>query len=189
MVLIDPGHPDMPVRIPSLQVQMREEARLTEWMRLLSYVGVPRLLGVGRAYAQGLPPQQVAEVSAFVARPRHWSTIRALIDATSASYGQARSAGNLGSRPLLVLSANTAWFGSPALPDETRRGVNQLHAELAALSSNSRHCIMEGATHASLLHNRRHAETTSAAIRAVVRAVRTGQPLSPGHPRLLRSAR
>src|SRR4051812_12584269 len=78
MVLIDPGHPDMPVRIPSLQPQMREDARLTKWMQLLSYVGVPRLLEIGRANAQGLPPREAAEVSALLATPKPWSTINAL---------------------------------------------------------------------------------------------------------------
>ena len=178
MVLIDPGHPDMPDRIPSLQAQMRKDARLTEMMRLLCYVGVPRLLGIGGANAQGLPPQQAAEVSASTVTPRHWATICALIAATPASYEQARSARISGTRPLVVISANTAWSGSGAVADETRRRVNQLHAELAAFSTNSRHCIVEEATHASLVHDRRQARTAIAAIRAVLTAARTGQPLS-----------
>ena len=178
MVLVDPGHPDMPARIPSLQAQMRNDARVAEMMLLLSYVGVPRLLGIGRANAYGLPPRQAAEVSASTATPRHWSTIRALIAATPATYEQARSAGISRMRPLVVISANTAWSGSGASADETRRGMNQLHAELAALSSNSWHCVVEGATHASLVHDRRDARSTTAAIRAVLTAARTGKPLS-----------
>jgi stage V sporulation protein SpoVS len=57
--------------------------------------------------------------------------------------------------------------------------LNDLHTELAALSSQSRHDLVAGATHGSLVHNRDHAQVTIAAINQVVAATRTGQPLAP----------
>ncbi len=42
----------------------------------------------------------------------------------------------------------------------------------------SRHRIVEESDHQSLQFNARHASVTSAAIRAVVEAARTGQPLA-----------
>jgi hypothetical protein len=53
----------------------------------------------------------------------------------------------------------------------------ELQDELAALSSNSVHRVVEGATHASLLDDQRDAQVTSMAILEVVEAVRNGQPL------------
>ena len=79
-------------------------------MRVLSYLGLPRLLGTGATNGAGLPSRQTAEVNAFVSRPQHWATILALIDATPATYDEVRVTGSLGSRPLFVISASTAWF-------------------------------------------------------------------------------
>jgi pimeloyl-ACP methyl ester carboxylesterase len=179
MVLVDPGHPDMNTRIPALQVKNAEDARLVSALSILSYFGVPRLLGIGNANTQGLPPQQRAEASAATVTPQHWATIAALIEATPATYDQVRGTGRLGNRPLIVISATTAWLTPGAPADEARRILNDLHTELAALSSQSRHDLVAGATHGSLVHNRDHAQATIAAINQVVDATRTGQPLQP----------
>ena len=175
LVLVDPGHPDMEVRIPALAAQNRGDAQLVRTMQLLSYLGVPRLLGVGKTNAAGLPPQQAAEVNASISRPEHWATLLALMQATSASYDEVRATGSLGARPLVVLSAGTAWFERGAPPDEARRIINELHDELAALSTNSSHRVVEGATHGSLVHDQADAQTVIAAIEDVLSATRNGQ--------------
>lgn len=179
MVLVDPGHPDMTARIPALEAQKAGDTQLVGTMRVLSYLGIPRLLGIGTNNAAGLPSEQTAEVNAFVSTPRHWATILALIDATPATYDEVRVTGSLESRPLVVLSANTAWFDRGAPADDARRILNELHAELAGLSANSSHRLVEGATHGSLVHNQDDAQATIAAIEAVLTAIQTGQPLTP----------
>jgi pimeloyl-ACP methyl ester carboxylesterase len=179
MVLVDPGHPDMTARIPALEAQTASDAQLVRTMRLLSYLGIPRLLGIGKANAAGLPPEQAAEVNAFVSTPQHWATLQALIEATPATQDEVRVTGSLDSRPLAVISANTAWLEREAPADDARRILNKLHVELAALSTNSCHRIVEGATHASLVHDRRDAQATFAAIEAVLTAIRTDQALAP----------
>ena len=74
---------------------------------------------------------------------------------------------SLGDKPLAVITAGEQqepiWF--------------ELQEELAALSSDSVHRVVEGATHGSLLDDQRDAQVTSMAILEVVEAVRTGQPL------------
>src|SRR3712207_3296114 len=73
----------------------------------------------------------------------------------------------LGDKPLAVISAGEhepIWF--------------ELQDELAALSSDSVHRAVEGATHESLLYERSDAQVTSAAIVEVVEAVRNDQPLT-----------
>ena len=50
--------------------------------------------------------------------------------------------------------------------------------ELAALSPESIHRVVEGATHESLLYDKGDSQVTSAAIEQVVEAVRTDRPLT-----------
>jgi pimeloyl-ACP methyl ester carboxylesterase len=73
---------------------------------------------------------------------------------------------SLGDKPLSVITAGEQepiWL--------------ELQDELAALSSDSVHRVVEGATHESLLYDQRDAQVTSMAILEVVEAVRNGQPL------------
>ncbi|HMP40053.1 MAG TPA: alpha/beta hydrolase [Roseiflexaceae bacterium] len=179
MVLVDPGHPDLPARIPELQAHNASEEQLVRTLRVLSFFGIPRLMGVGKANAEGLPPEQAAEVNASISTPKHWATLLALIEATPAAYDQVRDAGSLERRPLVVVSANTAWLERGAPADDARRTMNALHAELAGLSANSSHRIVEGTTHGSLVHNQNHAQATISAIEAVLTAIQTGRALAP----------
>ena len=73
---------------------------------------------------------------------------------------------------------NQLLFSSPASPRSRHPGRIQCHERLGGLLKFYQRCIVEGATHASLVHDRRYARITTAAIRAVVTAARTGQPLS-----------
>lgn len=73
---------------------------------------------------------------------------------------------SLGDKPLAVITAGEhepIWL--------------ELQDELAALSSESVHRVVEGATHGSLLYDQANAQVTSTAILEVVEAVRNGQPL------------
>jgi hypothetical protein len=75
---------------------------------------------------------------------------------------------SLGDTPLFVLTAGSGsaenWF------------ANQ--AELARLSINSAHRVIDGATHEMLVADQGAASSTVTAIREVVSSVRTGMPLS-----------
>jgi len=178
MVLVDPGHPDMDQEIPELQVQNANDASLVRTMQTLSYFGIPRLLGVGKNNAEGLPAQQAAEVNAFVSRPQHWATLSALIESTPVTYDEVRATGTLGNIPLVVISANTAWFTKGAPADKARTILNKLQDEIANLSTNHLHIIVDGATHGSLVLNQNDAHQVIIAIEAVLTSTRTGQPLT-----------
>lgn len=177
MVLVDPGHPDMDQEIPELQAQNANDASLVKTMQTLSYFGLPRLLGIGKNNANGLPAQQAAEVNVFVSRPQHWATLSALIESTSVTYDEVRATGTLGDIPLIVISANTAWFTKGAPADRARTILNTLHDEIAQLSTNNLHVIVDGATHGSLVLNQDDAHQVVMAIEAVLSAIETGQPL------------
>src|SRR5918993_1185104 len=58
----------------------------------------------------------------------------------------------------------------------------ELQDDLATLSSNSMHRVVEGATHTSVVYERSDAQATSAAIVEVVAAVRNDRPLAQQNP-------
>ena len=84
-----------------------------------------------------------------------------------------RSTNGLGDRPLVVISAGERSPGTFSASYWLR-----LQDGLAALSSNSLHRVVEGATHESLLFEKHDARVTGAAILEVVDAVRNNQPLA-----------
>jgi hypothetical protein len=75
---------------------------------------------------------------------------------------------SLGDKPLAVVSA----------PKLAEPGWLKLQDDLATLSSDSTHRIVEGATHTSLLYERSDAQASSAAIVDVVAAVRNDRSLA-----------
>ncbi len=176
MVLIDPRHPDKDTRFPpEAQAKSQSEARMIALLRVLARFGVLRLTDQGKEHQ--LPPQQNASSNAFQASTRHWDSIAAEAAVIAATDAETRSAGSLGRLPLAVISADTAWWTTGAPADATRLLYTQLNREQAALSSNSIHRVVVGASHTSLVNNREHAQTTIALIRQVVEAARTEKPL------------
>ncbi len=147
---------------------------------LLARLGIWRLIGLLGDPAPDLPLPQREQYKADWSTTKHWDALQAQNNSIPLTDAAARNAGSLGNRPTIVLSASTAYVKQGAPADESRRVWNELHAELAALSTNSLHRVVEGTTHASLTFNREHAHETSAAILQVVESVRTGQPLHQG---------
>ena len=80
---------------------------------------------------------------------------------------QARAVTDLGNLPLYVLTAPVGALAGWLTP----------HMKLAALSRNSIHVVVAGASHQSLLDNRSDAAVSGQAITAVVDAARSGTPL------------
>jgi pimeloyl-ACP methyl ester carboxylesterase len=128
-------------------------------------------LGVGRLLGQAdygsLPPQARDEARASVATASHLqSTIDEYLLA-NASAKQAAALTDLAGKPLVVLTA-----GSGA-----RAGWMADQDLLATLSTNSAHRVIEGATHAALLHDEQYAAQTTQAILDVISSVQNDAPL------------
>jgi pimeloyl-ACP methyl ester carboxylesterase len=127
-------------------------------------------LGLGRLYAQSeagsLPPRSRDEVRASIATA---SNVRSTIDEyvqANASVEQAASLGDFADKPLVVLTAGV--------------GSNATHLaaqnDLATLSANSVHRVIDGATHEALIADEEDAAATQA-ILDVVSSVRSAGPL------------
>jgi pimeloyl-ACP methyl ester carboxylesterase len=134
---------------------------------LLARLGVFRLLYKLIPAPPELPQHQRAQIDALSPSTRQVSTTALELRATPQTTTQTRSLRNLGDKPLAVVSAGT---------QET--GWLELQDDLATLSTNSMHRVVEGATHTSVVDERSDAQATSAAIVEVVTAVRNGRPVA-----------
>jgi pimeloyl-ACP methyl ester carboxylesterase len=170
MALIDASHPDQWAHIPvSQDGKFNGNANL--FTAFLARLGVVRLFHLESASYAGLPEKQAGEMEAILARPESWQRSGEVLliwnERTRPQIDQARG---LGSLPLAVLSVTEQPIYGEVL--------TSLQNELPSLSSNSVHTIEEGATHENLVSERKHALVVAEAIRSVMEAAQTGQPLS-----------
>jgi pimeloyl-ACP methyl ester carboxylesterase len=166
VVLVDSSHPEQFTRSPEGRAMYEQTRRLTAIVPFFTRLGVIRLSNFFPAHPD-LPPQQRAQIEAFNSSTQHLVATTEEFRATPETATQVRSTQSLGDKPLAVISAGV----QPP-------GWLEMQEELASLSSDSIHRVVDGATHESLLYERRDAQVNSASIYKVVEAVRTDQPLT-----------
>jgi pimeloyl-ACP methyl ester carboxylesterase len=166
MVLVDSSHPEQFTRSPEGRAMYERARRLSALVPIFTRLGVIRLSNFFPAHPD-LPPQQRGEVEAFNSSTQHLVTTTEEFRATPETTAQVRGTPSLGNKPLAVISAG-----------EQPSGWLEMQDELAALSPNSIHRVVEGATHASLVYDKRDAQVSSAGIERVVQAVRTDRRLT-----------
>jgi pimeloyl-ACP methyl ester carboxylesterase len=166
VVLIDSSHPEQFTRSPEGRAMYEQIRRLGAVLPFATRLGVIRLTNYFPAHPD-LPPQQRTQIEAFNSSTQHVVTTVKEFRATPGTAAQVSSTQSLGEKPLAVISAGTqppSWL--------------EMQNELAALSPNSIHRVVEGATHESLLYDKGDSRLTSAAIEQVVKAERTDRPLT-----------
>ncbi len=134
-------------------------------------LGIVRLLSDLDPASPELPQQQRAQTDALTPSTREFTTsvLEFLAPTQTLRLG---SPGSLGNEPLAVVTA----------PKQAEPGWLKHQDNLATLSSDSIHRVVKGATHESLLYEKRDAQATSAAIVEVVGAVRNDRPLAQENP-------
>jgi pimeloyl-ACP methyl ester carboxylesterase len=165
VVLIDSSHPEQFVRSPAGQAMFKRTSRSGAVLGWLTRLGVTRAIHLLPAHPD-LPPEQRGQIKAFNSSTRQVITSVQEFRATPQTSELVRSTPGLANKPLAVVTAG-----------EQPSDWLQLQDELAALSSNSVHQEVSGATHASLLFADRDAAVSSAAIVHVVQSLRNGRPL------------
>jgi pimeloyl-ACP methyl ester carboxylesterase len=166
VALVDSSHPEQFTRSPQGREMYEQTRRMGAVIPWLTRLGVTRLTNFYPAHPD-LPSQQRAQIEAFNSSTQQVVTTVEEFRATPQTNAQVRATGSLGNKPLAVVSAgeqSSSWL--------------EMQDELAALSSNSIHRVVEGATHESLLYDKGDSQVTSAAIEQVVEAVRTDRPLT-----------
>ena len=140
-------------------------SRVSALLSSTAELGVGRLLSLG-SY-DSLPQQSADEAEATGSTASNLrSTVEEYLRA-SASSGQAAALDDFGDKPLVVLTAGS---GSDA-------DTIAAHDDLTALSTNSAHRLVDGATHESLILEQQDAAATTQAIVDVVSSVRSREPL------------
>jgi pimeloyl-ACP methyl ester carboxylesterase len=139
--------------------------------RLAELVSAVAHLGVGRAIAQlsggTLPPRTLDEADANASTARSVaSSIKEYLAEANTSMQQASALTTLGSKPLIVVTADEA-------QSDPEWQSKQDHMAMLSTNSVHRHA---NATHQSLLADEADSAAASQAIRDVVTAVRTSRP-------------
>jgi pimeloyl-ACP methyl ester carboxylesterase len=164
LVLVDPTHPEQTQRSAREAEGVATTVRLMTAFDAISHVGALRLANPAAMFMPGLPSEQNAELRAYAATGFAATAAAEMRVAEARTFPQVRQTRDLGARPLIVLSAGQTVAADPLFFD--------LHAELAALSSNGSHRVVDGASHAGMVFDARYAEATSTAIEEVVRLAR-----------------
>jgi hypothetical protein len=140
--------------------------------RVATLLSTSARLGLTRLYAPTeagtLPPRSEDEARANLTTG---SNLRSFVDEfaqASASAAEAGAFTDFGAKPLVVLTAGT---GSDA-------DLIASHVRLAAMSTNSAHRVIDGASHQELLGDEKDSAATSQAVLDVVAAIRTATPLA-----------
>lgn len=178
MVLVDASHEDqeshLPQSVKRAAATMERETRMVPWMLRL---GVVRAMPRNEALLNrpgGLTKAQNQMLDYLALQPKFFDAVLAEYQARLDTAAQVRTAGGLGSKPLIVLTAG----GKPELPPGVPEAdiekfavvwINQLQKSLAGLSDHGRQIVVQGATHMMPYEK---PDAVVDAVRQVVRDVR-----------------
>jgi pimeloyl-ACP methyl ester carboxylesterase len=187
MVLVDSGHEDQMERFPSEYASLnKQQMSYFSVMAFMARFGMLRLIGSASQGQNFAPPAVLKmpediqpEYMAMMSHPSYFDATLAELNTLTEISNQVRATRDLGDLPLIVLTAENTLdpatleaIGMPADFDSTK--IQQiwleLQSELAALSTNSEHIIVEGSSHAIQLDQ---PNAVIEAIRKVVEIVRS----------------
>ena len=165
LVLLDSTAPKPGANPPIKTNSYDLVGRISTVLPAIAHLGAARL--IGDSY-DSLPARSRDEARASVSTARAvQSYINEFLQGSTAMQ-QAGALDDFADKPLIVVTAGRG-------NDTTWQAAQN---KLASLSTNSRHRVVADATHASLVNEEADAAAASQAIREVVEAVRTAQPLA-----------
>jgi len=173
LVLLDSSHPDQWTSTPEGQAQFESYAKIYSVSPALARLGVMRIMGLLQPDS-GLPTPYNEALKASFAATKDWEAQSGEFLASPASMTQVQESASLDNIPLFILTATE--HGMPLKQEQQWRGWQ---TDLASLSTNSIHKIVEGADHASFWRDPEVVTVTNTATLQVVEAVRSGDPLRP----------
>jgi pimeloyl-ACP methyl ester carboxylesterase len=148
----------------------------------LTRLGVTRLIAPGTFQQAGYPADIALELAALQSRNQVVDTDTAeKLNAVWALTEASAAAEDLGDLPLAVLWASQTLDGFDVIDAHAQGSQERYSArreEVSAYSSNCMTHIIEGANHSSILGNEQYARQVSDAIRDVIDAAQTGEPLA-----------
>jgi len=173
LVLIDSSHPDQWTSTPAAVAQFESFAKMNSVAPALARLGVMRVMGLIQP-ASGLPTQYNAALKASFAATKDWDAQSAEFLAWSVTAAQVHQSEPLDNTPLFVLTATE--HGTPSTQEQLWQSWQ---TDLASLSTNSVHQIVDGADHASFWRDPENVKVSIAAILQTVQSAHSGAPLNP----------
>jgi pimeloyl-ACP methyl ester carboxylesterase len=179
VVLVESGHPDQEKRLQAA-LSTKERSQQERDQALQSFL-VPWIirLGVARLVWSDAGPESLSrdlrqEINYLTWQSKALRAADAEIQALEESSAEVRAAGNLGDRPLIVLTAAKSQLGS-SLPgkveeEQQRIWAEVLQAELARLSSRGKQIIVPDSGH---MIPYEHPEAVISAVHEVWSSART----------------
>ena len=173
MVLIDAGILYDDPRYPAETLsEFESENNMIRTARWLAPIGLVRLLHPIMGNPTFDLPEEVRLANrSFAATSRYWQALTSQTEALSTVFQEERQVTSLGDIPLLVLVSTE--------PDDAAHKMwRQENVEMADLSTNGSHQIVEGATHMSLAYRKNDVQVCTDGILEVLNAVHDEQLLS-----------
>ncbi len=172
LVFLDSSHPEQNERLPRMTLM---QFNIVLWATRFPWLARPLLKAFIVDTARGLPPEYSADFAAEFKADKHLKAMHAEGQAFAAMMAQVRAidSSSPGDIPVAVFSASLP-RGSYVTT------MQQLHRELAALSSHSTHQVVEGSKHITLVANREYAQHIVEAVRAMVEDIRAEKTMPNG---------
>jgi pimeloyl-ACP methyl ester carboxylesterase len=177
MVLVDSAQEDEPLRAPKFYLAHTAQRFLWHPLHIgfqtAAFVGLVRLTQSSPAQSKNLSQMTREEIIAALRRqPKSFVASNSTGIVEPESYAEAKSAGGLGDRPLIVLTAGKSPdFGDPELNKQAAAyqqvWIHEMQAQLAGLSTHGRQIVLPDSDHGSI-----PSDTVVGAIRKVVTEVR-----------------
>jgi len=171
LVLLDSSHPDQWTSTPEGQAQFEANAKLYSVAPILARLGVIRVMGFVQP-SSGLSMRDNEALQASFAATKDWDAQSAEFLDSLATATQVNQYKSFDSIPLFVLTAT-----EHGTPPEQEQLWQVWQNELASLSTNSVHQIVEGVDHASFWRDPETSKASVAAVLEVIEAARTGATL------------
>lgn len=154
LILVESAHPDQLERLPaqirdSDQQQLRSLHRWQPFLPILIHLGVQRIILQSQP-SPGIPSDVLQEIRYLQLNSKFYDSMLGEIDAMPQSIEQVRTAGTLGDRPLLVLTAANAGEDLPPQFDREafrKIWITELQSSLAQLSSRGKQVIVPDTGH------------------------------------------
>lgn len=161
LALVDAQHPETFFALPEATAIYEQQRQQLSLFLVLSRLGVVRLFGIGSADGR-LPREAQDQLNAAKNATATLAALRDEFLAIPASREQLRAIKSLDDLPLVVVSATE--HGMP----EQEAYTMGLQRQLAALSANTRHIVVRGADHSSLITDPNHVAGTVEAVLALI---------------------
>jgi pimeloyl-ACP methyl ester carboxylesterase len=162
LVLADPHHTDQTKRGYELRKSVDNFRRFFHTAAAASHFGVMRVADLLSTMTQGLSSAERTRARMFFVSNHHLKASARELDAWNETTEQIRAIKDFGAIPLLILSA-----GEPQAAWVTE--FQNLHVEMARLSTRGSHQIVRGAEHLNIVTRRENAGHVSRAILELVR--------------------